>query len=332
MKTRVTLIPGDGIGPEIMEATRVLIDAVTDSIEWEIKTAGLTAIETVGELLPTETLDSIRANKLALKGPITTPIGKGFRSINVALRQEFKLYGNVRPVKSFEGVDSLYKNIDMVIVRENTEDLYKGIEYMATPDVAESIKVITREASERIAGFAYEYAVKNGRKKVTTSHKANIMKLSDGLFLESSRKVGKKFPDIVTDDVIIDAMCMKLVMNPMDFDIILAPNLYGDILSDLAAGLIGGIGMAPSVNIGDDTAIFEPVHGSAPDIAGKGIANPTAAILSGVMLLRHLGLTEEAGKLEQAITSVLADKALHTKDLGGNLTTKEFTEEIKKRL
>ncbi|MFB0918465.1 MAG: isocitrate/isopropylmalate family dehydrogenase, partial [Clostridiaceae bacterium] len=238
----------------------------------------------------------------------------------------------VRPIKSFDGVDSLYKDIDMVIVRENTEDLYKGIEYMATPDVAESIKVITRDASERIAEFAYQYALNNKRHKVTTSHKANIMKLSDGLFLESSRKVGRKFPDIVTDDVIIDAMCMKLVMKPMDFDIILAPNLYGDILSDLAAGLIGGIGMAPSVNIGEDTAIFEPVHGSAPDIAGKGIANPTAAILSGIMLLRHINLMDEADKLENAITKVLADKSLHTSDLGGTLTTVQFTESIKKRL
>lgn len=328
MKRKVTLIPGDGIGLEIMHAAREIIDAAANNIEWEEAEAGNTAYERCGVLLPENILKSIERNKIAFKGPITTPVGKGFRSINVELRQRFNLYANVRPVKSYEGIDSLYKDLDLVIVRENTEDLYKGIEYMVTPDAAESIKIITRGASERIVDFAFNLALKENRKKVTLTHKANIMKLSDGLFLESGRNIAAKYPDIEFEDVIVDAMSMKLIMKPHDYHVIVAPNLYGDILSDMAAGLIGGLGMAPSANIGDNTAIFEPVHGSAPDIAGKNIANPTSAILSGIMLLRYMGEENAAHKIENALKNVLKNKELHTKDIGGNLTTTEFKNEV----
>ena len=328
MKKKITLIPGDGIGLEIMHAAKEIIDAATNNIEWEEAVAGSTAYEKCGALLPEDTLKSIEKNKIAFKGPITTPVGKGFRSINVELRQRFNLYANVRPVKSYEGIDSLYKDLDFVIVRENTEDLYKGIEYMVTPDVAESIKIITRSASERIADFAFKLALKEKRSKVTLTHKANIMKLSDGLFLESGRNIAEKYPDIEFEDVIVDAMSMKLIMNPRDYHVIVAPNLYGDILSDMAAGLIGGLGMAASANIGDDTAIFEPVHGSAPDIAGKNIANPTSAILSGILMLKHIGENDAALKIEYALKNVLKNKNLHTKDIGGNLNTTEFKNEV----
>jgi isocitrate dehydrogenase (NAD+) len=332
MKRKVTLIPGDGIGLEIMQAAREIIDAATDNIEWEEAEAGNTAYEKCGVLIPEDTLKSIEKNKTALKGPITTPVGKGFRSINVELRQRFNLYANVRPVKSYEGIDSLYKDLDLVIVRENTEDLYKGIEHMVTPDAAESIKIITRSASERIADFAFKLALKENRNKITLTHKANIMKLSDGLFLESGRKIAQKYPNVKFEDVIVDAMSMKLIMNPHDYQIIVAPNLYGDILSDMAAGLIGGLGMAPSANIGEDIAIFEPVHGSAPDIAGKNIANPTSAILSGIMMLRYTGEEKAALKIENALKNVLKNKELHTRDIGGNLTTTEFKDEVLRNL
>lgn len=328
MKRKITLIPGDGIGLEIMHAAREIIDKVTGNIEWEEVNAGNIAYEKCGVLLPEETLNSIEKNKVALKGPITTPVGKGFRSVNVELRQKFNLYANVRPVKSYEGIDSLYKNLDMVIVRENTEDLYRGIEHMVNKDAAESIKVITREASERIADFAFKLAQKENRNKVTLTHKANIMKLTDGLFLESGRTISKKYPDILFEDIIVDAMSMKIVMNPHNYQVIVAPNLYGDILSDMAAGLIGGLGMAPSANIGKDISVFEPVHGSAPDIAGQNIANPTSAILSGIMLLRHIGESKAALRIENALKKVLKNKDLHTKDIGGLLSTTEFKEEI----
>lgn len=332
MKRKITLIPGDGIGLEIMHAATEIIDAATDTIEWEENIAGFAAYEKCGELLPKETIESIERNKIAFKGPITTPVGKGFRSINVQLRQKFNLYSNVRPVKSYEGIDALYKDLDLVIVRENSEDLYMGIEYMAKDDVAQSIKVITKGASERIADFAFKVAEKENRSKVTLTHKANIMKLSDGLFLESGRTVSKNYPDIKFEDVIVDAMSMKLVMKPQDYQVIVAPNLYGDILSDMAAGLVGGLGMAPSANIGEETAIFEPVHGSAPDIAGMNIANPTAAILSGIMMLRHIGEDSAALKIENALKKTLKNKKLHTKDIGGNLSTTEFKEEIIKAM
>jgi isocitrate dehydrogenase (NAD+) len=332
MNRKITFIPGDGIGPEIMAAARQIIDAAIGGIEWEDAIAGYTAYEKCSDLLPQSTIESIEKNKIAFKGPITTPVGKGFRSINVALRQRFNLYSNVRPVKSYEGIDSLYNDLDLVIVRENSEDLYKGIEYMATPDVAESIKVITRQGSERIARFAFDLAVKENRKKVTITHKANIMKLSDGLFLETAQKVAIEYPEIKCNDVIVDAMSMKLVMKPQEFEVIVAPNLYGDILSDLAAGLIGGLGMAPSANIGDDAAIFEPVHGSAPDIAGKNIANPTSAILTGIMMLEYIKEDEAAQRIENALKKVLKDKSLHTIDIGGNLSTTQFRDEVIKRL
>ncbi|MPM19554.1 Isocitrate dehydrogenase [NADP] [bioreactor metagenome] len=332
MKRKITLIPGDGIGLEIMHAATEIIDAATDTIEWEENIAGFAAYEKCGELLPMETIESIERNKIAFKGPITTPVGKGFRSINVQLRQKFNLYSNVRPVKSYEGIDALYKDLDLVIVRENSEDLYMGIEYMAKDDVAQSIKVITKGASERIADFAFKVAEKENRSKVTLTHKANIMKLSDGLFLESGRTVSKNYPDIKFEDVIVDAMSMKLVMKPQDYQVIVAPNLYGDILSDMAAGLVGGLGMAPSANIGEETAIFEPVHGSAPDIAGMNIANPTAAILSGIMMLRHIGEDSAALKIENALKKTLKNKKLHTKDIGGNLSTTEFKDEVIKAM
>ncbi len=332
MKRKITLIPGDGIGLEIMHAATDIIDKATNNIQWEEVSAGYTAYEKCGELLPEETINSIEKNKIAFKGPITTPVGKGFRSINVLLRQKFNLYCNLRPVKSFEGIDCLYKNLDLVIIRENSEDLYKGIEHMVTNDAAESIKIITRGASERIVDFAFIIAEKEKRNKVTLTHKANIMKLTDGLFLESGKKISKNYPHIKFEDVIVDAMSMKLVMNPYDYEVIVAPNLYGDILSDMAAGLAGGLGMAPSANIGEEIAIFEPVHGSAPDIAGRNIANPTAAILSGVMMLKYIGEEEAAIKIENALKAVLKNKNLHTKDIGGSLSTAEFKEEIIKLL
>jgi isocitrate dehydrogenase (NAD+) len=328
MKRRITFIPGDGIGLEIMYAAKEIIDAATDNIEWEEAAAGKTALEKYGALIPEDTIKSIEKNKIAFKGPITTPVGRGFRSVNVELRQRFNLYANIRPVKSYEGVDSLYKNVDLVIVRENTEDLYKGIEHMVTPDAAESIKIISKDASERIVDYAFKLALKEKRSKVTLTHKANIMKLTDRLFLESGRRIAAKYPHVEFEDVIVDAMAMKLVMNPHAYQVIVAPNLYGDILSDLASGLIGGLGMAPSANIGDDTAIFEPVHGSAPDIAGQNIANPSSAILTGILMLRYIGEDRAALNVENALKAVLRNKKHHTKDIGGPLTTSEFKEEV----
>ncbi len=332
MKRKITLISGDGIGLEIMSAAAEIIDAAEGNIEWEEAIAGQGAYESCGELLPKKTIESIEKNKIALKGPITTPVGKGFRSINVQLRQYFNLYANLRPVKSYEGIKSLYNDLDLVIVRENSEDLYTGIEHMVTKDAAESIKIITRGASERIVDFAFKIAQKEKKSKVTLTHKANIMKLTDGLFLESGRKVAEKYPNIKFEDVIVDAMSMKLVMRPYDYQVVVAPNLYGDILSDLAAGLIGGLGMTPSANIGDDIAVFEPVHGSAPDIAGQNIANPTAAILAGVMMLKYIGEDSSAAKIESALKRVLKNENLHTKDIGGSLSTMEFKNEVIKAL
>ncbi len=328
MKRKITLIPGDGIGLEIMHAAREIIDAAANNIEWEEKAAGSSAYEKYGALLPEDTLKSIENNKIVLKGPITTPVGEGFRSINVELRQRFNLYANVRPVKSYEGIDSLYKNLDLLIIRENTEDLYKGIEHMVTADAAESIKIITRDASEKIVDFAFKMALKENKSKVTLTHKANIMKFTDGLFLESGRKIAAKYPGIEFEDIIVDAMSMKLVMAPHNYQVIVAPNLYGDILSDMAAGLIGGLGMAASANIGDRAAVFEPVHGSAPDIAGRNIANPSSAILTGVMMLKYMGEEKAALNIENALKAVLKNKNLHTQDIGGKLTTREFKDEV----
>lgn len=324
----VTLIPGDGIGPEVISATVDVIEATGVHINWERVEAGAKAIEMEGRPLPDGVIESIKKNKIALKGPLTTPIGTGFRSVNVSLRKELNLFANIRPIKSFDGVKGLHKDVDLIIVRENTEDLYIGLERMIDDNRAESIKIITREASKRICKFAFQMARDLNRKKITSVHKANIMKLSDGLFLESGRKVAKDFPDIGFEDVIVDAMSMKLVQSPQDYDIIVAPNLYGDILSDLAAGLIGGLGLAPSANIGEEAAIFEPVHGSAPDIANMNMANPVSAMLSGAMMLKHIGEFDAAGKIEKAISKVLKDEVNRTKDLGGQLGTREFTEKV----
>ena len=333
MAHRVTLIPGDGIGPELAEATRRVLDATSVAFEWEVVEAGEATIATKGTPLPDEVLESIRRNKVCLKGPITTPVGTGFRSVNVGLRQALNLYANLRPAKSMAGVQSRYEDVDLVIVRENTEDLYAGIEHMVGRDAAESIKIITRAASERIARFAFEYAVANGRHKVTAVHKANIMKLSDGLFLESCRTVAEGYADrIEFEDRIVDNMCMQLVQKPDMYDVLVLPNLYGDIVSDLAAGLVGGLGVAPGANIGEDGAVFEPVHGSAPKYAGQNRANPTALILSGALMLRHLGYAAEGERVELAVREVIAAGRRTTYDLGGDAGTSDFGDAVIERL
>jgi isocitrate dehydrogenase (NAD+) len=333
MAQTVTLIPGDGIGPELAVATRRVLDASGVEFDWEVVEAGEAVMAKEGTPLPQYVLDSILRNKVAIKGPITTPVGEGFRSVNVALRQTLGLYANLRPVRSIPGLRTRYENVDLVIVRENTEDLYAGIEHMVGPDAAESIKIITRAASERIARFAFEYAVANGRRKVTAVHKANIMKLSDGLFLESCRTIAAQYEGrIAFEDRIVDNMCMQLVQKPELYDVLVLPNLYGDIISDLAAGLVGGLGVAPGANIGPDAAVFEAVHGSAPKYAGQNKANPTALMLSGVLLLRHIGQQAAAGRVEEAIRSVLAEGRTVTYDLGGTAGTSDFADAIVKRL
>ena len=333
MAHRVTLIPGDGIGPELAEATRRVLDATGIEFEWEVVEAGEATIATEGTPLPESVLESIRRNKIALKGPITTPVGSGFRSVNVGLRQALNLYANLRPARSMAGVQSRYDDVDLVIVRENTEDLYAGIEHMVGRDAAESIKIITRVASERIARFAFEYALANGRRKVTAVHKANIMKLSDGLFLEACTHVAADYAGRVEfEDRIVDNMCMQLVQKPDMYDVLVLPNLYGDIVSDLAAGLVGGLGVAPGANIGEDGAVFEPVHGSAPKYAGQNKANPTALILSGALMLRHLGYADVAERVEGAVRAVVAEGRTVTSDLGGHAGTREFADAVIDRL
>ncbi|HET7027194.1 MAG TPA: isocitrate dehydrogenase (NAD(+)) [Candidatus Limnocylindrales bacterium] len=333
MPHRVTLIPGDGIGPELAEATRRVLDASGVPFEWEVVDAGEAVMAEHGTPLPDHVLESIRRNGVALKGPITTPVGEGFRSVNVALRQALNLYANLRPARSIVGLETRYADVDLVIVRENTEDLYAGIEHMVGPDAAESIKIITRAASERIARFAFEYAVANGRRKVTAVHKANIMKLSDGLFLESCRTVARDYDGrIEFEDRIVDNMCMQLVQKPDLYDVLVLPNLYGDIVSDLAAGLVGGLGVAPGANIGTEAAVFEPVHGSAPKYAGQNKANPTALMLSGVLMLRHLGEQAAAERVEDAIRAVIAEGRTVTYDLGGSAGTSDFADAIIGRL
>lgn len=324
MVHKVTLIPGDGIGPEIVEAARRVIEATGVEIEWEVVEAGEAVILSFGTPLPAHVLESIRRNRVALKGPITTPVGKGFRSINVTLRQELNLYANVRPARTLPGIASRYENVDLIVVRENTEDLYAGIEHQVGSDAAESIKIITRQASLRVARYAFELARREHRKKVTCVHKANIMKLTDGLFLECARQVQKDYPDIVFEDMIVDAMCMKLVQSPENYDVLLTPNLYGDIVSDLCAGLVGGLGVAPGANIGANAAVFEPVHGSAPKHAGHNRVNPLAIILSGIMMLRYLGEDHAAQRLMQAVESVLKEATHLTYDLGGTAGTGEM--------
>jgi isocitrate dehydrogenase (NAD+) len=333
MAHRVTLIPGDGIGPELAEATRRVLEATGVGFDWEYQEAGEAMIAEHGTPLPEAVLESIRRNKVALKGPITTPVGGGFRSANVTLRQALGLYANVRPARSMKGLDTRYENVDLVIVRENTEDLYAGIEHMVGPDAAESIKIITRAASERIARYAFEYAVANGRRKVTAVHKANIMKLSDGLFLESCRTIAAEYEGrIEFEDRIVDNMCMQLVQKPELYDVMVLPNLYGDIVSDLCAGLVGGLGVAPGANIGTEAAVFEPVHGSAPKYAGQNKANPTALILSGVLMLRHLGEQAAAEQVETALREVIADGRRTTYDLGGEAGTSQFADAIIEQL
>jgi isocitrate dehydrogenase (NAD+) len=333
MPHRITLIPGDGIGPELADATRRVLDATGIAFEWEVQEAGEATIASEGTPLPDRVLESIRRNKVALKGPITTPVGSGFRSVNVGLRQALNLYANLRPARSMVGVQSRYEDVDLVIVRENTEDLYAGIEHMVGKDAAESIKIITRAASERIARFAFEYAVANGRRKVTAVHKANIMKLSDGLFLESCRTVAEGYAGrIEFEDRIVDNMCMQLVQKPDLYDVLVLPNLYGDIVSDLCAGLVGGLGVAPGANIGEDGAVFEPVHGSAPKYAGQNVANPTALILSGALMLRHLGYVEAGERVEAAVRAVIAEGRTTTHDLGGNAGTSQFADAVIERI
>lgn len=329
---KAVLIPGDGIGREIAESVRAVSAALNTGIEWQECEAGAEYAEASGELIAPGTLDAIEACGWALKGPTATPIGKGFRSINVQLRQRFATYANLRPVHTLPGVPNRFENVDLVIVRENTEDLYKGIEYMLTDDIANGVKLITRPACEKICRFAFDYARKNGRKKVTAVHKANIMKLTDGLFLRTFREVAEDYPDIEANDCIIDALCMKLVQRPEQFDVLVAPNLYGDIISDLCAGLVGGLGFAPSANIGDKTRIYEAVHGSAPDIAGQDKANPSAILMAFAMMLNDLGMTDKADKLNAAIQAQVAEGKVITADIGGTAGTKEFTRAVIARL
>lgn len=324
----VTLIPGDGIGPEVTGAATALVDATGVSIDWQEYEAGADVINRYGTPLPQETVDSILQTQTALKGPIGTPIGTGFRSVNVELRQRLDLYANFRPARSIPGVHTRYDDIDLIVVRENTQGLYSGLEHLVVPGVVESLRVITEKGSERIVRFAFETAQKYGRKKVTAVHKANILKLSDGLFLEVARRVSREFPEIEYEEAIVDATAMKLVLDPSQFDVLVMENLFGDILSDLTSGLVGGLGVAPSANIGEKVAVFEAVHGSAPDIAGKGIANPTAIMLCAIMMLRHLNETDAANRMESAIHKVLGEGKTITGDLGGSATTKEYTEAL----
>ncbi|MGI4829860.1 MAG: isocitrate/isopropylmalate dehydrogenase family protein [Janthinobacterium lividum] len=325
---KITLIPGDGIGPEVTEAVVSILEPAASqtgcSFDWHRFDAGADAYAKTGEYIPQALMDSITANKVALKGPVTTPIGGGFSSINVQLRKKFDLYANFRPVKSLPGLKSNYPNVDLVIFRENTEDLYAGVEYMATPDVAQSIKIITRKGSTRIAEAAFEYARKHGRKKVHAIHKANIMKLSDGLFLKCCKAVAEKYPEITYAEHIVDNTCMQLVLNPYQYDVILTENLYGDILSDLCSAFVGGLGLVPGANLGVDGAIFEAVHGSAPDIAGQDKANPTALLQSAILMLHHLNETEAANKVQTALEKVYADGSTLTRDVGGSAGTKAF--------
>jgi len=324
----ITLIPGDGIGPEVTEAVVRIFKAAALDIDWERHDAGVLEFEKSGETLPAPLLDSIKRNKVALKGPVTTPIGQGFTSVNVGLRKALELYANLRPVRNLPGVESRYTNVDLVIVRENTEDLYAGLEHEVVPGVVESLKIITEKASTNIARFAFDHARKFGRKRVTAIHKANIMKLGDGLFLNSIRKVSTEYIDITYDERIVDAACMHLVMHPEKMDVLLLPNLYGDIVSDLCAGLVGGLGVVPGANLGRDVAVFEAVHGSAPDIAHKNLANPTALLLSALMMLDHIGERDKAERIRAAVGAVLTDGTVRTRDLGGTASTTEFTEAV----
>jgi isocitrate dehydrogenase (NAD+) len=327
----ITLIPGDGIGPEVTEAVVRILAAAKVAIEWERQDAGVVAVEQGRAPLPPELVESIRRNTVALKGPVTTPVGEGFTSVNVGLRKGLDLYANLRPVWNLPGVPSRFANVDLVIVRENTEDLYAGLEHQIVPGVVESLKIITEKASTRIGRFAFEHARRHRRKRVTAIHKANIMKMSDGLFLDSVRAVAREYPEIAYDERIIDAACMQLVLTPERFDVLVLPNLYGDIVSDLGAGLVGGLGVVGAANMGPTCAVFEAVHGSAPDIAGKGIANPTALLLSAVLMLHHIDETAAAAAVMKALEAVL-NAGVRTRDLGGTATTLEFADAVGKML
>jgi isocitrate dehydrogenase (NAD+) len=332
MAYTITLIPGDGIGPEVTAAAVRVLTATGLDFAWETETAGATAIGEHGTALPPRVLESIRRNKVALKGPTETPVGTGHRSVNVDLRKQLDLYANLRPVKTLPGVKSRFDNVDLVVVRENTEDLYSGLEHVVVPGVVESLKIITERASTRIARFAFDYARSHARKRVTAVHKANIMKLSDGLFLDCCRAVAKGYPEVKYDEMIVDNTCMQLVLDPTRFDTLLLENLYGDIVSDLCAGFIGGLGMAPGANIGDAGAVFEAVHGSAPDIAGKNLANPMALVLSSAMMLDHLGELDAARRVRAAVHAVLQEGQHLTHDLGGKAGTTEIAEAIASRV
>src|SRR5437660_8233247 len=329
---RITLIPGDGIGPEVASAVVRMIEASGVEIEWETHYAGALALEKFGDTLPNELLESIKRNKVALKGPITTPVGKGFKSVNVGLRKTLDLYANLRPIRALPNVPCRNPNLDLVVVRENTESLYSGLEHVVVPGVVESLKIITEKASTRIARFAFDFARREERKRITGVHKANIMKLSDGLFLECFHKVAEEYPEIRADDIIVDNASMQLVLRPEQFDILLCENLYGDIVSDLCAGLIGGLGLVPGANIGEKGAVFEAVHGSAPDIAGKGIANPTALLQSAILMLRYIDERAAADKIENAMLGVFEEGKVRTRDIGGTATTAEFADTIVGRM
>lgn len=326
--TRITLIPGDGIGPEVVNAARQVVDALKLGIEWEEVEAGQVAVPEYGEPVPEKALESIRRNKVALKGPLTNIVGEGFRSPNVTLRVKLDLYANIRHAKYYEGVRSNFKDLDLIVVRESTEDTYAGQEQMLSDDVAVALKFITKKGSERVVRKAFEYAIANGRKKVTASVKPNILKLTDGLFLKTAREVAKDYPQIEFDEVIIDALCMRLVLMPEAFDVMVMPNVYGDMVSDLTAGLVGGLGVGPGVNYGDDIAVFESVHGSVPKYAGQDRINPTAMILSACLMLRHLGYSEGADRVENAVATVIREGKVVTRDLGGTAKTSEMTQAI----
>jgi isocitrate dehydrogenase (NAD+) len=328
MSYRIAIIPGDGIGPEVTAAARRILDTLGLDISWQTCLAGQAALDAGGSPLPAETVATVQSSNATLKGPTATPSGTGFRSVNVELRQRLHLYANYRPARSMPGVPSRYENVDLIVVRENTEGLYSGLEHEVVPGVVESLRVVTESASERIARFAFETARRQGRKRVTCVHKANILKLSDGLFLRTCHRVAESFTDIAFDDSIIDAAAMKLVLNPRSFDVMVMENLFGDIVSDLTAGLVGGLGLAPSANIGEGIAVFEAVHGSAPDIAGKGIANPTAVILSAVLMLRYLGENSAADRVEKAVRSVYSNGQVRTRDLGGTASAGQFVDAV----
>lgn len=328
MSYNVVVIPGDGIGPEVVGAAQQVVEAAGVDVEWSEAPAGQVALDDLGDPLPESTLEAVRDADATLKGPTATPSGTGFRSVNVALRQKLNLFANFRPARSLPGIKTRFEDVDLIVIRENTEGLYSGLEHTVVPGVVESLRVITKVASERIARFAFDTAKRQDRKRVTCVHKANILKLSDGLFLATCREVAKEYPDVQFDDCIVDAAAMKLVSDPSVFDVLVMENLFGDILSDLTSGLVGGLGVTPSANVGENLAVFEAVHGSAPDIAGKGLANPTALILSGVLMLRYLGEKGAANCIQSAIESVLSAGEVRTGDLRGNASTKEFTQAV----